>query len=170
MTINANTQAAYDEGCKRQDEYRAEAAFFEYRIAASEGHFEPGIAASVAFVAGIQGRPFPHDDERVQESEMTIKTFNTGRRYTEDGQRIAYTVIDRTPDDIIPEESWHTVSFADFDRMIDGTVRILEDHNGYPTPRQVLQAYDAGGYGYDNDRARVNKLHSAAMHHQENQA
>lgn len=95
---------------------------------------------------------------------MTTRTFNTGRGYTPEGQRIAYTVIDQVADDILPEDTWHTVSFADCDRLIDGTVRILADRD--PSPAQVLAAYDAGGYGYDTDRDRVAALYRAAAAHE----
>lgn len=59
-----------------------------------------------------------------------IKGFNTGRKYTANGQRIAY--------------SWDgaTVIFADFDRMIYGEYASDVE----PTNSSVLAVYDSNGY------------------------
>ena len=92
----------------------------------------------------------------------TINTFNTGRKYTATGQRIAWTIISSVPDDIVDWESWFRVSFVDVDRMIDGVVTILADTKSKPTNADVLAAYDRGGYGYDDDRNRVRRLTNAA--------
>jgi hypothetical protein len=83
---------------------------------------------------------------------MKIKVFNTKRKYTPEGQRIAWTVIDERFDAVL-------VSFADVDRSIDGTVWIAGDE---PANHEVLNAYDHGGYGWDQDRERVNGLYAAA--------
>lgn len=73
--ISQNTFAAYAAGrARRHDYFEAIAqrpddapAFDFYREAAAEDAFTPCVAASVAFVAGVQYRDFPLDDERVHE-------------------------------------------------------------------------------------------------------
>lgn len=102
---------------------------------------------------------------RTFESEMKVTTFNTGRGYTAEGQRIAYTTIAKEPHPILEDDSFYTISFADFDRNLDGTVKCLSEHDREPTPSEVLKMYDHGGYGYDTDRARVDQLRAAAKHH-----
>ena len=78
--------------------------------------------------------------------------WNTGRYYTSAGQRIAWEFVATTSEG-------HVVSFADHDRMIDGTVTIdddaLENWN-------ILRHYDQGGYGWDTDRERVRRLYKTA--------
>lgn len=66
---------------------------------------------------------------------MTAITFNTGRGYTDKGQRIA---AERLPDG--------SVVFYDLDRGIWGN---FGPDVVYPfTPLQVLIEYDKGTYGY----------------------
>lgn len=64
-----------------------------------------------------------------------IKVFQTGRQYTDKGQRIAYT--------------WDNdnIYFVDVDRGIDGVFPNLlnEEH---VKSSWVLYLYDAGGYRY----------------------
>ena len=86
-----------------------------------------------------------------------INTFNTGRGYTAHGQRIAWCVIGRSVANGIPTTR---VSFVDIDRNIDGVVSIFECER--PTNRQVLRAYDRGGYTLDLNRERVASLEHAA--------
>lgn len=83
---------------------------------------------------------------------MTIHTFNTGRMYSKDGQRIAYTEISRTPDEDNEGTSldleWVTLAFYDVDRGIYGTIKLVgfvELHE-QPTPAGLLRAYDCGSY------------------------
>jgi hypothetical protein len=92
-------------------------------------------------------------------------TFNTGRGYTAQGQRIAFEVIETyreargtTKGIEVTEDIASVVSFADVDRGIDGTVTIWDE----PKPSAVLAAYDRGGYGFDEDRERVKRLYDAA--------
>lgn len=63
---------------------------------------------------------------------MNIRTFNTGRQYTEHGQRIAWTIL-RTG----------TVAMVDIDRSLDC---ILEVSAIDPTNADVLWAYDRNVY------------------------
>lgn len=88
-----------------------------------------------------------------------INTFNTGRKYTEIGQRIAWTVIGSSTSDGIESSD---VSFADCDRGIDGVVTIFDCEPEHVRGADVLRAYDNGGYRYDYDRARVCELYLAA--------
>lgn len=94
-----------------------------------------------------------------------INTFNTGRKYTLEGQRIAWTEIAskpawHDPDEFEQDDRVVTVSFADVDRGIDGTVELFTHNEIWNS--QVLAAYDRGGYGYDSDRERVRTLETAA--------
>ena len=60
--------------------------------------------------------------------------FNTGRRYTEEGQIVGVHVIDA-----------NTVYFYDVSRMIDGLIR--KDEIGLRiNEHSVLSAYDSGNY------------------------
>ena len=65
---------------------------------------------------------------------IEIKVFQTGRHYSEKGQRIAYLV---TSDSIY---------FVDVDRGIDG-VYDNPMHESF-TAREVLNMYDNGGYNW----------------------
>jgi hypothetical protein len=81
-----------------------------------------------------------------------IKVFQTGRHYSEKGQRIAYTVVD----------GW--LLFADVDRGIDGCFNI--DGTDNITHRDVLRLYDKGGYGgmSRNDQPIRDALWDKASH------
>lgn len=61
---------------------------------------------------------------------MKIETFNTGRRYTAEGQRIAWATVDGV------------TYFVDYDRSIYAGL----NHEA-TTNAEVLAAYDAGDYG-----------------------
>lgn len=64
-------------------------------------------------------------------SAITFNAFNTGRLYTEAGQRIAWTVL-----------STGNVAMYDVDRMIDYVLSIPRAAGSVPTNVQVLHAYD----------------------------
>ncbi|MDA0155444.1 hypothetical protein AB4559_18410 [Vibrio sp. 10N.222.51.C8] len=61
-------------------------------------------------------------------------TFNTGRGYAPDGQRIHATIIDDT-------EVTLRVRFSDKTRGIDGEVQVLEF-----TETAIMREYDSGNY------------------------
>lgn len=63
---------------------------------------------------------------------MEIKVFNTGRQYSDKGQRIAYVLIGEV------------VYFVDVDREIDG--EIVKSIYLPVTDAWVLGRYDAGNY------------------------
>lgn len=65
-------------------------------------------------------------------SLKNIKTFNTGRPYTEEGQRIAFTRLNKSS----------TVAFADVDRGIFGTITV----KGFLNETTILRNYDNGSY------------------------
>jgi|GEM_PF-6348889 len=77
-----------------------------------------------------------------------IRTFNTGRQYSAEGQRIAYRVTSIKPDEDVPGMDWATVEFADIDRGISGVLSIMLMSEESVTGLCVLNAYDAGGYGW----------------------
>ena len=91
-----------------------------------------------------------------------IHAFQTGRRYRKEGQRIAWQIFTSETDEdgcII-----YVISFADADRNIDGVVRIKVGHSDIPLRNSdILDAYDSGGYGYDDDRDRTSSLYRAAL-------
>ena len=69
--------------------------------------------------------------------------FNTGRKYTAEGQRVYWWVDDDG-----------TVTFYDRDRMIVGVL----DKQEYPehiTPQWLMREYDANRYGMACQPARV---------------
>lgn len=83
-----------------------------------------------------------------------MERFNTGRSYTEEGQRIAFEVIERESDaygyawrwewrgeDTPRDEAKTLVMFADLDRGIQGVVQLSTVNE-----RTVLHAYDHGAY------------------------
>lgn len=74
---------------------------------------------------------------------MTIHTFNTGRMYTAEGQRIAYAEIERVGP---PNQERAKVLFVDVDRMVDGVVLLF-----VASDRGVLHAYDHGLYNRDGE-------------------
>jgi hypothetical protein len=71
-----------------------------------------------------------------------VRVFNTKRRYTEKGQRIAWTIVE-------DKDGQDYVIFVDIDRMIDGqfhlhTSRIKDDP--YLGDQLVLNQYDHNQY------------------------
>lgn len=74
-----------------------------------------------------------------------IKTFNTGRQYTPEGQRIAYVIVKRV--EVDGNFVANYVFFVDADRDVDGVVIIHGHEADEITKQQVLKAYDDGGYG-----------------------
>jgi len=92
--------------------------------------------------------------------------FNTGRQYTADGQIIAWEIIGHQhdeDDDYGLFSDLFVVSFVDYSRGIDGTVRVcVLDEDRLPTNAEILRSYDRGDYGYDDDRQRVHKLQQMA--------
>ena len=65
-----------------------------------------------------------------------IKVFQTGRHYSEKGQRIAY-LIDET-----------CIYFVDVDRGLDGKLAYSTTARLPITNRDVLALYDNGNYGW----------------------
>jgi hypothetical protein len=67
---------------------------------------------------------------------MDIKVFQTGRHYSEKGQRIAYAV------------DADNIYFSDVDRGIDGRIPhcISNEENKFISQEFVLQCYDYGNY------------------------
>jgi hypothetical protein len=62
--IDSNNFAAYEAGLSIED-CNEDSAFAAYREAVSRNEFQPGVAASVCFVAGYLGRDFPSHDNRI---------------------------------------------------------------------------------------------------------
>lgn len=81
----------------------------------------------------------------------TIRSFNSGRLYSREGQRIAYS--ETIVDDMLSE-----VVFCDVDRGITGVFTLVRP----VTHERVLSAYDHGGYGYCSDYALRDRLTAAA--------
>lgn len=50
---------------ERMETLDRDAAYPAYRQAVVENKFDPSVSASVCFVAGFLGKPFPKDDDRV---------------------------------------------------------------------------------------------------------
>ncbi len=92
---------------------------------------------------------------------MTIKTFQTGRQYTSHGQRIAYQVTQPDSGDD-PFVQISTVAFYDVDRMIGGLVNVVHFDGKPVSDKDVLDAYDAGGYKWNSDQALESQLRIAA--------
>lgn len=65
------------------------------------------------------------------DNATTLK-FNTGRGYTDKGQRIAAALLDNGD-----------IYFVDIDRMIDGLIT-----GGAFTQRGIMAGYDSGSYSY----------------------
>lgn len=61
--------------------------------------------------------------------------FNTGRTYTDKGQRIAARIVEEEPDSSNPIS---IIAMSDIDRCIDGFYLIF----GELTQREVMDAYD----------------------------
>lgn len=97
--------------------------------------------------------------------ETKIYTWNTGRLYGREGQRIAATVI----------EEKAKIVFADLDRHVDGEIPLSrrgKDWDAYAIEKLVMTAYDFGNYSHyaaDGDypayRATVSQLHKYAAEH-----
>jgi len=85
---------------------------------------------------------------------MQIK-FNTGRHYTEHGQRIAARLLDDG-----------SVVFVDADRQIEGRIAVLCDREfvaGMFNRAYVMDAYDAGAYSESQiDRELTRELRAIA--------
>lgn len=77
-----------------------------------------------------------------------IKTFNTGRQYSPQGQRIAYRLASISADADVPGMDWASVEFVDIDRGVSGVLTVLLMNGETLTDRYVLAAYDAGGYAW----------------------
>lgn len=92
---------------------------------------------------------------------MTIKTFQTGRQYTSHGQRIAYQITQPDSGDD-PFVQISTVAFYDVDRMIGGLVNVVHFDGQPVSDKDVLDAYDAGGYKWLSDRELEYQLIRAA--------
>jgi hypothetical protein len=85
-------------------------------------------------------------------TDFTIFGFNTGRAYTEKGQRISVGYkLDPT------EESGILVLFCDHDRMIDGrlkteklngAMKLFIEKNNCQRAKYVMGLYDNGAYQY----------------------
>lgn len=64
----------------------------------------------------------------------TIKTWNTGARYTEHGQRIAATAVEGG------------IVFLDIDRNIDGFIPLARGARAHDLCAQTQHNYDFGNY------------------------
>lgn len=93
---------------------------------------------------------------------MEIKTFNTGRQYSAQGQRIAYAVAkahEETPG--LEDYTVYDVYMYDADRGVHGVLRTV----GKPTDRAVLASYDHDGaskYGHLPYGETMDALRAAA--------
>lgn len=85
---------------------------------------------------------------------MQIK-FNTGRQYTNNGQRIVARLLDNGD-----------VVFADADRQIEGRIAVLCDREFVATifnRAYVMDAYDSGAYTeYQIDCELIRELRAVA--------
>ncbi len=80
--------------------------------------------------------------------------FNSGRGYTEHGQRIGWCIaaVERDPEFDSDLFDLYTVVFYDLDRTINGVITVM----GEVTPVSVMREYDRGQYGYpDTEALRV---------------
>lgn len=89
-----------------------------------------------------------------------IQSFNTGRQYTAQGQRIAFSVIDIDTDDSTLAIS--RVAFVDVDRMITGVLKIAHHRDDQVHQKDVMSSYDAGGYTWLSDQRLKDQLTAAA--------
>ena len=87
--------------------------------------------------------------------KQSILTWNTGRYYTNDGQRIAATILD----------DGTTVYFVDVDRGIDGHIL-----NGTLERDAIMHAYDRHSYerplmkeGYPYEHRYTDAIHERRM-------
>ena len=74
---------------------------------------------------------------------MKIRTFNTGRMYSDYGQRIAYCQLLR---DCSTEATTMLVAFHDLDRGISSVIRILPQYTEAEAERALMEQYDACAY------------------------
>ena len=74
---------------------------------------------------------------------MKIRTFNTGRMYSEHGQRIAYCQLLR---DCSTEATTMLVAFHNLDRGISAVIRILPQYTEAEAERALMEQYDACAY------------------------
>ncbi len=65
-----------------------------------------------------------------------IKVFQTGRHYSEKGQRIAY----------VYDDSKHAIYFYDIDRGIDGTITVYNYREDKLNKDFLMYNYDYGNY------------------------
>ena len=82
---------------------------------------------------------------------MNIITFNSGRQYSDEGQRIGFVVL---PD--------RRAYFVDVDRRIDGTIDAPHFDDQHVTSQHVMQEYDAGRYYWDAEAAKLRDSVQAA--------
>ena len=64
--------------------------------------------------------------------------FNTGRMYSDQGQRIVAEVIDKEDCEVLP---MLIVKFTDLDRMIEGVVEVFS-----LTQEEIMHQYDTNQY------------------------
>ena len=88
----------------------------------------------------------PDDHPTLRVLDMPVRTFNTGARYTERGQRITYCLVKHeghawTP---ITVDVW--VLFRDRDRMVDGAIPVLFGNFDLIDDGWVRRAY--GDYNF----------------------
>jgi hypothetical protein len=84
-----------------------------------------------------------------------IKVFQTGRHYSEKGQRIAYVM----------DDNGTKLYFVDVDRGIDGVIPVTMYHKSIST-EFVMMNYDHGNYGWYNidDHPIREALRDKALH------
>ena len=88
-----------------------------------------------------------------------IAVWNTGAHYSENGQRIAATIVDGVDDYKKPQ---YGIVFVDHDRMIDGFIPLTPGARVQDLRRQAQHNYDYGNYsGAYNFSAVVRELRNA---------
>lgn len=92
--------------------------------------------------------------------QPAIQSFNTGRQYTAQGQRIAFSVIETDTDQSTVAIS--QVAFVDVDRMITGILNVFHHRDEQVHQKDVLRSYDAGGYAWLSDQSLKDQLTAAA--------
>ena len=101
-------------------------------------------------------------------STYPISTFNAGREYTAEGQRIAFTQIQAHD-----EHGFAWIAFVDIDRNVDGIMEVAgnvgfgDDCDFVIRERDVMTVYDLGGYSpfrwTDRDQGLYDRLHAFAL-------
>jgi hypothetical protein len=93
---------------------------------------------------------------RTKEIKMNeIKVFQTGRYYSEKGQRIAYVYNDDK----------HALYFYDVDRGIDGTITVYNYKEDSLSKEFLMYNYDRGNYMCMIDDGEIrNALRDKAMY------